>query len=55
MVSGVVNYSHIGRLDETTKRGLKERIEVEGKGDIKMHLFRAYSPVILGNMMLQFG
>ena len=54
-VCGAVNYFHIGRIDEKTKRDLKVRIWVGGKGDIKIHLFRAYSPVILGSMMLQFG
>jgi len=52
-VGDAVNYSHIGGTDEKT-RDLKVRIWVGGKGEIKKHLFRAYSPVILGNMMLQF-
>lgn len=52
---GGVNYSHIGRIDEKAKRDIEVRTWFGGKEEIKMYLFRASSPVILGNMMLQFG
>lgn len=52
---GGVNYSHIGRRDEKAKRDIEVRTWFGGKEDIKMYLFRAYSPAILGNMMLQLG
>lgn len=53
-VGGAVNYSYTGRIDEKTKRPKSKDLGWRKRRD-QMHLFRAYSPVMLGNVMLQFG